>query len=130
MLKAASWRFLGAIDTFLISFVITGQFTVSGSIGGTELITKIILYYLHDRMWDHVAWGRIVPNQSVNVAPPILKEGVVRRIFRNHYGIGAVEFYAGACVTFVIVSTSFVYVLHSLFPGVPQDEFTELVEVD
>ena len=56
--KAISWRMTGSIDTFVISFVITGRFTLAGSIAATELLTKIGLYYFHERIWASVRWGR------------------------------------------------------------------------
>lgn len=59
VLKAVSWRFFGALDTFLISLLVTGHMAVSGSIGGAELVTKLFLYYLHERLWVHVQWGRV-----------------------------------------------------------------------
>ena len=56
--KAMSWRATGSIDTFLIGFVITGNATIAGSIAGTEIATKIALYYFHERLWALVPWGR------------------------------------------------------------------------
>jgi uncharacterized membrane protein len=57
-LKAVSWRTLGTIDTFVISWFITGRLEVAGSIAGLELATKIVWYYLHERMWAAIGWGR------------------------------------------------------------------------
>jgi len=56
--KAVSWRLTGSLDTFVISFIVTGHVTVAGSIAATELITKIVLYYLHERAWTFIPWGR------------------------------------------------------------------------
>lgn len=56
--KAISWRITGSIDTFVISFILTGHAVLAGSIAGTELLTKIVLYYLHERVWAVVPWGR------------------------------------------------------------------------
>jgi uncharacterized membrane protein len=56
--KAISWRTTGSIDTFLVSYVITGSPVFAGSIAVTEILTKILLYYLHERVWSLVAWGR------------------------------------------------------------------------
>ncbi|HZL29839.1 MAG TPA: GTP-binding protein [Pseudolabrys sp.] len=56
--KAMSWRATGSIDTFLIGFAITGNATIAGSIAGTEIATKIALYYFHERIWALVPWGR------------------------------------------------------------------------
>jgi uncharacterized membrane protein len=55
--KAVSWRLTGTIDTFVISFIITGRVSLAGSIAGTELLTKILLYYLHERVWSQISWG-------------------------------------------------------------------------
>jgi uncharacterized membrane protein len=56
--KAVSWRITGTIDTFIISFIVTGKITIAGSIAGVELMTKIGLYYLHERIWAMISWGR------------------------------------------------------------------------
>lgn len=57
--KGVSWRTLGTIDTILLSFIVTGHIANSIKIGFTEIFTKIFLYYLHERIWDKIPWGRI-----------------------------------------------------------------------
>lgn len=59
LIKGVSWRALGTIDTITLSFIITGNIGDSVKIGITEIITKVILYYLHERVWDKIGWGRI-----------------------------------------------------------------------
>lgn len=56
--KAVSWRMTGSIDTFVLSYVITGNVTFAGSIAATEILTKILLYYVHERLWSLVGWGK------------------------------------------------------------------------
>jgi uncharacterized membrane protein len=58
LLKAVSWRILGSMDTFVISFFITGKLTFALSIASVETFTKIALYYFHERAWALVPWGR------------------------------------------------------------------------
>jgi uncharacterized membrane protein len=58
VLKAVSWRTLGTLDTFAISWFMTGKVQIAGSIAGLEVITKIAWYYLHERAWAAVSWGR------------------------------------------------------------------------
>lgn len=58
LLKAVSWRFVGGLDTFLRSWLFTGRLEYAVSITGAETITKIILFYLHERAWRLVKWGR------------------------------------------------------------------------
>ncbi|MFT7296896.1 MAG: putative membrane protein, partial [Flavobacteriales bacterium] len=40
------------IDTILISWFITGETTVALSIGAVEVVTKMLLYYVHERLWE------------------------------------------------------------------------------
>jgi uncharacterized membrane protein len=56
--KAVTWRLTGSLDTFVLSLLITGSFKFAGGIAGTELITKIALYYLHERVWALLPWGQ------------------------------------------------------------------------
>jgi uncharacterized membrane protein len=56
-IKAVSWRTVGTIDTFVISFFITGKVSLAGSIAAVEVVTKIMIYYLHERVWAMVPWG-------------------------------------------------------------------------
>ena len=51
ILKTISWRIIGTIDTMILSWVITGSWKWGLAIGGTEVITKMVLYYLHERVW-------------------------------------------------------------------------------
>jgi uncharacterized membrane protein len=55
--KAASWRVLGSVDTFLLSWLFTGNVKAAGAIATTEVITKILLYYFHERIWSSISWG-------------------------------------------------------------------------
>ncbi len=58
ILKAVSWRITGSIDTFVLALLFTGSSALAGSIAGTEIVTKIVIYYLHERAWTWVRWGR------------------------------------------------------------------------
>lgn len=49
--KTISWRIIGTIDTIVLSGFITGSWELGLAIGGVEVITKMILYFLHERLW-------------------------------------------------------------------------------
>ena len=49
--KAISYRFLGTLQTIIISYIFTGNFVISSSIGIVELCVKPIIYFLHERAW-------------------------------------------------------------------------------
>ncbi len=53
--KAITWRVLGAADTFVLSFLVTGKATAAVGIVGFELLTKSMLYYGHERAWE-ISW--------------------------------------------------------------------------
>ena len=57
MAKGITWRVLGAADTFVLSFLVTGKATAACGIVGFELLTKSVLYYGHEPAWEmQVRW--------------------------------------------------------------------------
>lgn len=55
--KTITWRIVGTIDTILLGWLISGNPTIGLTVGGAELFTKMILYYLHERMWYNSDFG-------------------------------------------------------------------------
>lgn len=55
--KTVSWRIIGTIDTIVLGWLVTGDFKIGLSIGGFELITKMVLYFLHERIWYKIPFG-------------------------------------------------------------------------
>ncbi|TXN35992.1 DUF2061 domain-containing protein [Flagellimonas hymeniacidonis] len=49
--KTVTWRVVGTIDTFLLSWLISGNPLIGLKIGFSEMVTKMILYYVHERVW-------------------------------------------------------------------------------
>ncbi len=58
-IKAVSWRIVGSLDTFMLSLLVTGRMGYAISIASVEAVTKIGLFYLHERAWRLVPWGRL-----------------------------------------------------------------------
>jgi uncharacterized membrane protein len=58
LVKAVSWRAVGSIDTFLLGWLWSGNAKVAGAIAGTEVFTKIGLYFLHERLWAIIPFGQ------------------------------------------------------------------------
>lgn len=58
-IKGASWRVVGTIDTIMLSWLFTGAIKTALKIGGIEVFTKIILYYIHERVWLRLNTGRV-----------------------------------------------------------------------
>jgi uncharacterized membrane protein len=59
--KAVSYRILGSMSTAILVFVFSGNLRVSVGVGALDMIVKIALYYLHERMWNHISFGRQRP---------------------------------------------------------------------
>ncbi len=57
LMKTLSWRAIATTDTILIAWLLTGDLTIGLSIAGIEIVTKMILYYLHERGWSSLEWG-------------------------------------------------------------------------
>ncbi|MDP6868714.1 MAG: DUF2061 domain-containing protein [Acidimicrobiales bacterium] len=60
--KTATWRVLASADTMVLGLVFTGNLATAISIGGFEIITKLVLYFFHERYWARIRWG-IVPGR-------------------------------------------------------------------
>jgi len=52
--KAFSWRIIATVTTGLIGYALTGSVEVAGAIMTFDFILKLILYYLHERIWNNV----------------------------------------------------------------------------
>lgn len=50
--KSITWRIISTIITILIIFSLTGELELSLTIGAIEIVIKIILYIIHDYMWE------------------------------------------------------------------------------
>lgn len=58
MIKALSWRISATLATVLIVFAFTHKIALSLGVGAVEIVIKLILYYLHERLWTVIPLGR------------------------------------------------------------------------
>ncbi len=56
-LKAITWRILGSLDTFILGYLISGKLIIGVKVGLAEILTKIVLYFLHERLWHTIKFG-------------------------------------------------------------------------
>jgi uncharacterized membrane protein len=59
LVKTISWRLTGTFCTFLISFIILGDITASSTIALIQLIFNTIMFYIHERIWNIIKWGKV-----------------------------------------------------------------------
>ena len=69
--KTITWRIVGTLDTMIIGWLITGDPITGIKIGGIEVVTKMILYYFHERMWFKINLG--LPHRKTNTKKKEMK---------------------------------------------------------
>ena len=57
-LKGVTFRVIATLITMILVFIFTGDFVLTVGVGFFETISKLIVYYLHERVWDRIRWGR------------------------------------------------------------------------
>ncbi|MDX6747513.1 DUF2061 domain-containing protein [Polaribacter sp. PL03] len=58
VIKALSWRLIGTLDTLAVSYFVTGEIGLATSIASVDFLTKLILYFFHERIWNKIKWGK------------------------------------------------------------------------
>lgn len=58
VMKTVSWRIVATLTTGVIVYVFTGEILKSLGVMGVESVLKILFYYLHERVWNMVQWGK------------------------------------------------------------------------
>jgi uncharacterized membrane protein len=58
LVKTITWRATGSGATFLISYAIAGNFAIAGTIAVIQLVSNTVLYFVHERVWNKIKWGR------------------------------------------------------------------------
>ena len=56
--KTLTWRFIATTTTIFVAFILTGSVLISLEIGSLEVILKTIFYYLHEKSWERVDYGK------------------------------------------------------------------------
>ena len=58
IVKALTWRIVGTTSLVVLVYIYTGELDVSLYLGAADIISNIILYYLHERIWTYIKWGK------------------------------------------------------------------------
>jgi len=56
--KAVSYRILGSTGTALIVLIFSGSLKLSLGAGALDMLLKIALYFVHERIWNYIPYGR------------------------------------------------------------------------
>lgn len=63
--KGITWRFVASGTTMIIVYGMTGNLELVLGVGAVDVTIKIIFYYLHERAWGRVHWGRFGPEPNI-----------------------------------------------------------------
>jgi uncharacterized membrane protein len=58
LVKALTWRLSGSLSTLVVSWLVTGDIKIAGTIFGIQFVVNTVLYFVHERIWNLVKWGR------------------------------------------------------------------------
>lgn len=59
IIKTITWRVLGTLITTSVVYILTRKFVLSLSVGGLDATLKLVFYYLHERAWNEIKWGKM-----------------------------------------------------------------------
>jgi uncharacterized membrane protein len=75
VMKTVSWRIVATLTTGIIVYILSGKILLSLGVIGVEVVAKILFYYLHERAWNLVAWGKAKhPLASIPVNKELVPE--------------------------------------------------------
>jgi len=72
--KTITWRLIGTIDTIILSWIISGNPMIGLKIGMAEMLTKMLLYYFHERVWFKINLtkdGKVLESRKRHIAKTI-----------------------------------------------------------
>ena len=82
LVKGISWRATGTLDTIVIASFVTHDFSTALKIGAVEVFTKIALYYVHERVWQKIGWGKPIVNAQWKTEKPA-KDSHLRSVIKG-----------------------------------------------
>ena len=68
--KGISWRVIATLTTMTLVFLFTSNLAITVGVGIFDILTKLLFYYIHERVWLKITWGRYVDTEkSVATVP-------------------------------------------------------------
>lgn len=61
VVKGISWRIIATLVTTVVVWLISGEVSMALFAGASDSLVKIGLFWGHERIWQHIGWGRGVP---------------------------------------------------------------------
>ena len=64
VVKGISWRVVATMVTTIVVFIYSGELAAAAIVGSIDAVAKIALYWGHERIWQRIHWGRLIPTVS------------------------------------------------------------------
>jgi len=64
MLKSITFRIIATLTTMILVYLATGSLEITLGIGFLDIVSKLFIYYFHERVWDSIKWGTIPYKQD------------------------------------------------------------------
>jgi len=80
LLKAVTWRLAGSMTTISVVWIYTSNVQLSVCAATIDLFVKILAYYVHERVWDKIDFGKM---ETLNA---VIKEARRLKSIEEHYG--------------------------------------------
>jgi uncharacterized membrane protein len=58
LVKAICWRIIATTSTMVIVYILSGEAKLSLGVGVADVVVKLAIYYGHERLWNHITWGK------------------------------------------------------------------------
>ena len=86
IVKTISWRVLATLTTIVLVYIFIGDTTIALSVGGIEVILKMIIYFFHERAWDKIKFGRKEVKPAVIWFTGLLRSGkseIAKKVYKE-----------------------------------------------
>jgi uncharacterized membrane protein len=75
LLKTLTWRVIATLTTASLVYLFTGELKLAAEVGVLEVALKLLFYYVHERGWERVTWGKAhTPVATFPVNRPLAPE--------------------------------------------------------
>jgi uncharacterized membrane protein len=62
--KSITWRVIAIISTFVIGYIMSGSLAFAASLSLVSNLINFVLYYVHERVWLKIDWGKSVETKT------------------------------------------------------------------
>nr|WP_210200590.1 DUF2061 domain-containing protein [Cohaesibacter celericrescens] len=57
-MKSITWQVMGLLSMTIVGYLFTRSISASGGIALSGAVIGFVCYFLHEKLWSHIGWGR------------------------------------------------------------------------